>query len=424
MSRNKTSNINNLVLLTSSFPYEGGEQFLESEIQYWENTKFDNVYIMPYQAKGSIRLYPKKIKVIKPIYKKSKANYALLSLFSPIYRKELLFIKENSHFTYWPLNIKSALTTTALTLRVKDMLADALKHLVGDITVYSYWNDVSFYAACELKRKGIVKHVISRAHRFDIYEERRINTYMPLKRQFVRDIDKVYLLSNNALSYYSDTYGADSNNLDVGRLGVNIPSVQPDAKSTKVSIKILSLSYCVPVKQIDKIMSAVESYAKINSNLIVEWTHIGNGPLYESLKARVDKLDSQYNNIKINFIGQLDNKDVKNKLEKEHFDVFINASKSEGIPVSIMEAMSYGVPAIAPDVGEISDLVNDSNGYLLSNHFVTDDIIDGINMIISESKKQDYRKNAKSWVEKYFNSSVNYPLFIRQVESIAGLYDS
>ena len=416
--------MNNLVLLTSSFPYEGGEQFLESEIQYWENTKFDNVYIMPSQAKGSIRLYPNNIKVIKPVYKKSKVNYAFLSLFSPIYHKELLFIKENSHFKHWPLNIKSALTTTALTLMFKDTLAESLKTLIGDITVYSYWNDISFYAACMLKEKGIIKHVISRAHGFDIYEERRANSYMPLKRQFAREFDRVYLLSPNALNYYSDTYGADSQYLDVGRLGVDIPLKQSDSQSVKGEVRILSLSYCVPVKQIDKIMTAVETYVKLNSQITVEWTHIGAGPLYEALRVSAIKLNSQYHNLKIDFVGHLKNKDVKAMLEDNHFDVFVNASKSEGIPVSIMEAMSYGVPAIAPNVGEISDLVNDSNGYLLSSSFVTDDIIDGINMIISENKNQDYRKNAQSWVKKYFNSTVNYPLFVSQVEITAGLHDS
>lgn len=415
--------MNNLVLLTSSFPYEGGEQFLESEIQYWENTKFDNVYIIPYQAKGSIRLYPKEIKVIKPIYKKSKANYALLSLFSSIYHKELLSIKENSRFKHWPLNIKSALITTALTLKIKDTLADSLKTLIGDITVYSYWNDASFYAACELKKNGVIKHVISRAHGFDIYKERRNNRYMPLKRQFSGDFDKVFLLSENALNYYSNTYSADSKYLEVGRLGVNIPLKQSDAQSSKGKVRILSLSYCVPVKQIDKIMTAVETYAKLNSQIMVEWTHIGAGLLYEALRASAIKLNSQYHNLKIDFVGHLKNKDVKAMLEDKHFDVFINASKSEGIPVSIMEAMSYGVPAIAPNVGEISELVNDSNGYLLSSSFVTDDIIDGINMIISEKKNQDYRKNAQSWVKNYFNSTLNYPLFVSQVESTAGLHD-
>ncbi|WP_407074214.1 hypothetical protein, partial [Psychrobacter sp. GW64-MNA-CIBAN-0177] len=65
-----------------------------------------------------------------------------------------------------------------------------------------------------------------------------------------------------------------------------------------------------------------------------------------------------------------------------------------------------------------------SNGYLLPNGFSIDEIIDGINTILSKEKKQAYRTSAKSWVEKHFNSSVNYPLFVIQVESVVGLYDS
>lgn len=416
--------MNNLVLLTNSFPYEGGEQFLESEIQYWEKTGFDNVYIIPSQSKGISRAYPSSINIIKPIYKKSKVAYVFSGLLEPFYLKEVLFIKKNSHLKSWPTNFKSALKTTAVTLRLKNALAHSLKNIEGDITVYSYWNDTAFYAACELKRKGIVRHVISRAHGFDIYKERRANNYMPLKRQFASAFNKVYLLSNNALSYYIDNYGADSENLDVGRLGVDIPLIQPNAKSIKGKVTILSLSYCVPVKQIDKIMTAIETYAEANSQIVIEWTHIGAGPLYESLKASALKLNSQYNNLDIDFVGQLKNEDVKAILAGNHFDVFINASKSEGIPVSIMEAMSYGVPAIAPNVGEISDLVNESNGCLLSSSFSIEDIVDGIDMIISENQKQAYRDNAKSWVEKYFNSRVNYPLFVIQVEKIAGLHDS
>src|SRR5690606_30229391 len=98
-------------------------------------------------------------------------------------------------------------------------------------------------------------------------------------------------------------------------------------------ISILSLSYCTAIKQIDKIMLAVEEYAKSNSHLDIEWTHIGSGPLYEDLKNKADKLNSKYRNLHISFIGSLENKEVIRILEKKYFDVFINASKSEGIPV-------------------------------------------------------------------------------------------
>lgn len=416
--------MNNLVLLTNSFPYEGGEQFLESEIQYWENTKFDNVYIVPLQIEGSRRTVPLRINIIEPVIEKSKVIYVFLGITNSLYYKELIYIIRSNHFKNIFFNFKSALKTIAIVLRIKNALEKSFNSLDGDITVYSYWNDYSFYAACLLKKEGLVKNVISRAHRYDIYENMRVNSYMPLKRQFMQDIDKVYLLSKNALNYYSITYGADSKFLDVGRLGVNIPLKNYETKAIEGRISILSLSYCTAIKQIDKIMLAVEEYAKSNSHLDIEWTHIGSGPLYEDLKNKADKLNSKYRNLHISFIGSLENKEVIRILEKKYFDVFINASKSEGIPVSIMEAMSYGIPAIAPNVGEISDLVNDSNGYLLSNNFTVNDIVNGINSILKDSQSSYYRKNAKSWVEKYFNANLNYPLFVEQVEKVAGVHDS
>lgn len=415
--------MNSLVLVTSSFPYEGGEQFLESEIEHWSNTKFDNIYIAPYSTEGGIRVYPKHIKIIKPEYVKPNIVYVFLSLLDSIFYKELLYIIRNTKFSEWKLNFQSALKTVALTLKLEDILKDSLNHIDGDITVYSYWNDVSFYAACMLKRKGVINHVISRAHGFDIYEDRRPNNYMPLKRQFMKDFDTVYLLSKNALTYYSRLYKVTSKPLSISRLGVKIPSVQPPFKVNNNKISVLSISYCVEVKQINKIILAIEEYARMNDNLNIEWTHIGDGPLFEELKFNAYTLIPKYSNIDIHFIGHLDNKEVMNVLQNNSFDLFINTSKSEGIPVSIMEAMSYGIPAIAPDVGEVSELVNESNGYLLPKHFSTEDIIKGINTIVNSNNREYYRSNAVHWIEKYFNSNINYPLFISQVERSLGLHN-
>src|SRR5690606_9878011 len=91
----------------------------------------------------------------------------------------------------------------------------------GEIdVVYSYWNEVAAYAACIEKRRGRVRHVISRAHGHDLYEYRRIGHYMPLKRQFVGDFDAVYFLSEEGRSYFLNTYGASPHCLYISPLGI------------------------------------------------------------------------------------------------------------------------------------------------------------------------------------------------------------
>lgn len=80
-----------LVILTVNFPYEGGEQFIESEISYWDSTKFEKVLIYPSNRQGLKRLYPKSISILNGlspnVSKLEKLYFASLGFFSRIFGK-------------------------------------------------------------------------------------------------------------------------------------------------------------------------------------------------------------------------------------------------------------------------------------------------------------------------------------------------
>lgn len=408
-----------LVILTESFPYQGGEQFIESEVHDWVNTNFDQVYVIPNcTPTEKKRYFPDKLIILDRGQGHFLPKFFMIFfvIFNTLFWKELFYLSGVKK-----LNIENILTLAKTIVNInfrKNQLEVSLQNMVGDIVVYSYWNDLDFYAACELKKKGIVNKVVSRAHGYDCYEERKDNDYMPLKRHYKFNADKIFLLSELAKLYYQKQYGYESHQLSVARLGVEIPLYKKNYSKEKNTIRVLSISNCIPLKRVDKIIDALNSYSYLHK-VTVEWVHIGSGVLLGELKQKSDMYMQNNSYFKASFLGFLDNFKVKKHLADKTYDLFINASESEGVPVSIMEAMSYYVPVIAPDVGAISDIVTNKTGCLLSSNPTVDDFVGAIHGLWSSSMYENYRLNAYQIVSQKYNSEQNYKDFVKELYSIA-----
>lgn len=90
-------------------------------------------------------------------------------------------------------------------------------------------------------------------------------------------------------------------------------------------------------------------------------TFVGDGNNLERCKKLVLKYNLTDN---VSFVGF--SMDIPKFLIEN--DVFIMTSHYEGLPIGIIEAMSYGLPIVASNVGGNSELViNDKNGYLIDD---------------------------------------------------------
>jgi glycosyltransferase involved in cell wall biosynthesis len=87
-------------------------------------------------------------------------------------------------------------------------------------------------------------------------------------------------------------------------------------------------------------------------------------------------------------------------------DVFINVSSSEGVPVSIMEAMSFGIPAIATDAGGNREIVNSSSGFLIPVDCSIETLETTLLSLLNDPPLDAFRM----WSDHYKASS-NYFLF-------------
>lgn len=101
---------------------------------------------------------------------------------------------------------------------------------------------------------------------------------------------------------------------------------------------------------------------KMQQNGINGWHMLiaGSGEEEVALKEYVKKnsLEEQ-----VEFLGWI-NKDKKNDLLMKS-DVLILPSYNEGLPMAILEAMSYGLAIVSTDVGSINEAVNNGlNGYV------------------------------------------------------------
>ncbi len=145
----------------------------------------------------------------------------------------------------------------------------------------------------------------------------------------------------------------------------------------------------------------------------ISWTHIGSGPLLKDLTEYASKkLNKQ--NIHFEFLGAMPNSAVMDYYQNNKISCFVNCSRSEGVPVSIMEAQSFGIPVIAPDVGGVAEQINNKTGILLPSEFNSEDLVKAIRNV-GDFQTMEVQKEILNHWEIFFNSENNYTIFIKDL---------
>ena len=401
-----------MIFVTSSYPYGMGEaSFIRPEIESLSK-KFDITLVSRNSKDDRTSDVPANVNVLRYSFNSSSLLKPVIkTVFSSYIYKEILYLIRKNKFSL--SKIKRAFRNCTRAFHFADYLENIRKDMGENVVLYTYWNDYATFSLSMIKRKG--DKLVSRAHRRDLYLLPNVDFYLPLKEISNQKTDLVVFISEEGKTYYEQTFDVSAEKI-ICRLGVKEQQINEYIPQEN-SVSILSLSYVVPIKRIDRIIDAI---AKID-NIKVNWVHIGDGKLMQEISEKAKKLLSPKENVTYCFKGAMDNAEVIEFISKTHIDLFVNTSDSEGLPVSMMEAMSFGIPVLGLDVGGVSEIIsNNENGYLLPENPDVQNIADVICEFanLEENEKKKIRENAlKTWQEKY-DSQKNYDNFAEMLYSL------
>lgn len=401
-----------LFLITNTFPFGLPESsFLREEVKYLRE-KFHLVIVSRNVSNELYVLQTEDTEIYR--YDAQKGYNALWLIIRSLARKdfysEIISCKKQGK-----LSINTLTRILRFMMRsihfLKYLKKVASKYEKGSITYYTYWNDYATYTCTKIKRND--EKVVSRLHGGDLYKLSINGNYQPYKDITNELVDRLVFISEAGMKYYNSTYKEHNDKSTVCRLGV-VPRIAQAQFQNKKSLKLVSFSYVRDIKRIDLIIDALA----LIDDVEVEWVHIGGGYIFdEILQYAHEKLDG-CKNIKFDFKGNMKNEEALDFINVIDFDFLINVSSTEGLPMTMMEAMSMNIPVIGTNVGGISEIIVDQyNGFLLDADFQVSYLVKLLKSY-SESSYEDklaLRRNAyNTWKDK-FNESVNFKNFVNNV---------
>lgn len=274
----------------------------------------------------------------------------------------------------------------------------------GDI-IFTFWCTELTMGALLLKRKKQIK-VVTRMHGIDLYEERNRFGRQPYRNQMDSKLDGTIFTSKKAMDYYIGKGTIKSSDrIVLSRLCAVYPT-ESSSNKTEDIIRIVSCSELIKLKRVDKIIEALSNMSASK----IEWVHFGDGPEMNSIKCMASEKLGPKSNITYYLMGDVPNERIHSFYSSSYVDCFITLSATEGgCPFSVQEAMAYGIPIIATNVGDLCFMV-DGNGWLIDDDpLYIEDVVDALRSLCSMSsdERMCYSKKSLFLFERLFSCERN-----------------
>jgi glycosyltransferase involved in cell wall biosynthesis len=414
-----------LVLFTKQYPFGHAETYLNNEIRFLDEA-FKEVILVPVDAYkfGDVNSIVKGLpntRVFKINESKKTVGFSkrILRTFQclRILLNEILNGREP-----W-MHIRK-LRFCLTYLKVGYGQAEKLNEFIGSkstpVVLYSYWLQKGTLAGIFYKRY-FSKHskLINRAHSSDLYHrdwndiiQMDNAPFYPFEYFKVSESDHVYSISDHGVAHLKKVFPYFSERFSVARLAVK-DSGKLNPFNDASFFRIVTCSGITPNKRV-YFLPEILHHLK---DLHVEWVHLGEGKgqNLEYLQAEIDKYQVQD---RITIKGRMDNSEIFKYYENEQVNLIVNLSKAEGIPVSLMEAISFGIPGIVTNTVGNPEVIDETCGYIVDVDFSAERIADLIRgMYQNHDLQVELRKCARHMFENRYHAEINYSQFVEELKT-------
>jgi glycosyltransferase involved in cell wall biosynthesis len=156
---------------------------------------------------------------------------------------------------------------------------------------------------------------------------------------------------------------------------------------------VMCIARLAPPKDFELFLKLAAQYKEDNTHFV--W--IGN-------KQQVET--KEYKNVSV--LGEIKNAQTFLRFA----DVFILPSNYEGLPISILEALSFSKPVVASAVGGIPEVLDGENGFAVENN--VENFQSALNKILKTSDVYNkFSVQARTSYEKYFTIDEMYEKYLK-----------
>lgn len=377
--------------------------------------RFNHVLLLSTKKLNNIESLPLNVRIIESFIEWNNYNWKKTLIANLPSILSIYFVE--SKFAGKILPLKKSIALLCSNVFKAEEVKRQLELLSNDnekpLFMYSFWFYDCIYLAF-LKKWKYADKVICRAHGGDLFEERSSLKGITLYRNFqLQYIDFVFSVSEIGTNYLRKKYLKFASKINTSYLG------SPDHnKINTIKNDAFVLVSCAKVRDIKRIYLIAETLMFIDFPLV--WYHIGDENLNAkndpTIKFYVDSIENlkSKNNIKYFKLGQLSSEEIFNFYELQQINLFISLSATEGIPVSMMEAISFGVPVLSTDVGGCNEIVNEQTGILIPSDINPSEIAETLNQFRNSiMNTSEFRKNTRNFWEENFNADRNYKEFFK-----------